>query len=64
MKRALALLFLVVGACTPSIPQNSPPPARIVAAFDPGNAAVAIVILFLLLRTPAAGTPAPHAQTP
>ena len=28
------------------------------------NAAVAIVILLLLLRTPAAGTPAPHAQTP
>lgn len=43
MKRALTLLFLVVGACTPSIPQNAPPPARVVVAFDPGNAAGAIV---------------------
>lgn len=43
MKRAWALLFLIVGACTPNIKQNPPPPAAIVAEFDPASSAGAIV---------------------
>ena len=43
MKKFLPLLFLL-GACAADIPQNPPPSGNfIIAQFDPGNAAVAIV---------------------